>query len=610
MAGEVLGKTYEAMTRVALSFAGIPDERVFWDQRPKWMSINADFVIGKELDKPSMIILCSHSTSTKESEKKFWRNAQEFFETKASVKIPLPAYNIIFNKSYKAKLLSITTSIFDGHLEISEQPYGEFLLKTGSKLAAKDFKTIGAEPMVEKLLQKCDQSNKTYNKELHTALKAFASDLKKLFKGVSIEFQKMWPLIRQEYQSTKFPKKSVKTYVKRGIGKLTLFTESERKEIYDHVNERKDLDNLPDFVAHLEYFSQTLTGYILEDGEIRSVIEYLGREQIKRIIAESPLDRMMTLFISPVRNVNNLKLFHQYLLANYKKLIRQPEMEKSLIKCFENPMRMLDKKRIEGSIEKVWLVEYLFSLFKSLEGKQQAYGYSKLEQDMNISDPSSIRFWGPAFVAREKLPDKEQLSELARCLSTNLSEYDIGDIKNAFENSIKRELNSLIEAKLLPYRSFDPIGYLVQKSLDDAKIGWQMVKAHPSFLSEYADVAAATTKVLLTNQKPPVLIKWQSCHGGHVSDKRKELAARATSMKFEFTETKGFKKREYSAFIFIADGDWRDEDFDVLQKSGWDHIFYPHEMNELIELLKKLEFTKTKIIKIPETELPLAAEKG
>lgn len=155
MAGEVLGKTYEAMTRVALAMAGVPNERIFWDQRPKWMSIKADFVIGKELDRPEAVVLCAHSQSTKNSEMKFWRNLQEFFETKASLPKPLGAYNLVFNKSYKDKLLSIMSRVFDGHLEVPGTTYGKALLKHAGVLAAGPFKGIGPEGMVKKLQVMC-----------------------------------------------------------------------------------------------------------------------------------------------------------------------------------------------------------------------------------------------------------------------------------------------------------------------------------------------------------------------------------------------------------------------------------------------------------------------
>jgi hypothetical protein len=62
--------------------------------------------------------------------------------------------------------------------------------------------------------------------------------------------------------------------------------------------------------------------------------------------------------------------------------------------------------------------------------------------------------------------------------------------------------------------------------------------------------------------------------------------------------------------VLVIDGTWSREDMKVLQRAGWDYIFYPDEMAELVKLLRSFDMQKKREITIPEEDLPLAAESG
>ncbi len=609
MAGEVLGRTYEAMVRLVLRKIGIPDNQIFWDQQPEWMSIKADFVIGKEIEKPRTVILCAHSTSSSDSHKKFWRNLEELFETKAVLPQSLNTYNVLFNRSYKQALLTIMDAVFDGQLIIPDRPYGKVLLEKGIGYSKGAFKEIGAENMLAALEKACDTESMDYDKDLAKSLDAFSKELKKVLKQTSSKFKVLWSVIREHYLRDVDVKKAQPTYVKRGIGKLTLFTPDERKAIYEHIATGNELTEIPSFASYLDYFNDTISGFVLADREILDAVAYLNPKQIEAVIAESPLDRM-DLFIQPVRHIVNLKLFHSFIVDHYDELTTQKGMLKYLEQCFNDPMSLLPESKVSGEIDKVWLVESLFSLFKALENKQQGYGYSKLEQCMEIDDPGSIRFWGPSFAARQKKPMADEFKELSRCLSEKLKKYNEEKISDFLNLSISMELNTNIEAKLLPYRSFDPIGCLIIDAFEKAGIRYEIIKSHSSVLSEFAEVNAATTKVLITNQNPPTLVKWQSAYDKGKGHKRKELAARGTSLKFRWEqENRKFYVRPYGAFVLVLDGTWDNDDLFVLQRAGWDYMFYPHEMDQLVQLIQSFEKSgPEKELIVPDEPLPLAAE--
>ena len=72
MAGEVKGKVYEAITKVALDRTlsiSKSNLKVFWHEQPEWISIEADLAVGKEVGKIEALIMITHSISEKLSEK-------------------------------------------------------------------------------------------------------------------------------------------------------------------------------------------------------------------------------------------------------------------------------------------------------------------------------------------------------------------------------------------------------------------------------------------------------------------------------------------------------------------------------------------------------------
>lgn len=605
MAGEVLGKTYEALTRIAIRLAGIPDKQVFWDEQPKAMSIKPDFVVGRSLDEPSKVILCAHSHSSKETEKKFWRNLEELFETKGAFARPLDVYNFIFNPSYKGKLRKIMVTVFDATLEVSSRPYGKRLLASAARLAKKEFRAIGADGMIRLIEKYMDPKSKDYDADLTAAINSLGDDVRETLRKRSTDYATLWPLIRKQYKRKTAAAKARPTYVKRGIGKLILFTPKERAGIYANLRDGKELPAMPAFAAALGLTSEVLTGDELIDTDIGSVVRMLRPAEIEAVIGRSP-SKAMAMYITPLRNISNLRAYHDFVLEHRSELNTPDGMARALRQCFADPSRSLPPGKVKGVIDRVWLLEYAFSLLKALSGMKQGYGYSQLEQTLRIDDPASIRFWAPEFVARRKMPSDERLNELARCLSVRLAEYSEDQIDKAFRDTVASEKVSLLEDKLLPYRNFEPLGVLVRSALDAGRIKYTVVKSHPTCLSEYASVSAATTLVVTSNHPRSALIKWQSAYDKGKGHKRKELSARCTAMRYTWHEqAKRFAPREYEKYIFVIDGTWDDDDLKILLRGGWDEVYYADEMAKLVKSLSE----KKTVIPFPaEDALPMAAE--
>lgn len=116
MAGEIIGKIYEAILQVVLCHIvskGIIAGNVFWNEIPEGISVEPDFLIGNDKDHPTHIFFVTHSGSSKESEKKTWRNLGELCEAK-TVLSPIPvAISLAFEAMWKADLIKLQECVFD-----------------------------------------------------------------------------------------------------------------------------------------------------------------------------------------------------------------------------------------------------------------------------------------------------------------------------------------------------------------------------------------------------------------------------------------------------------------------------------------------------------------
>jgi len=77
-----------------------------------------------------------------------------------------------------------------------------------------------------------------------------------------------------------------------------------------------------------------------------------------------------------------------------------------------------------------------------------------------------------------------------------------------------------------------------------------------------------------------VWIKCQSAYAGKI-DKRKELCGRIGAMKLCYSPMELGQKK----FFLVIDGFFDDQDLALLDQAGWDGIFYPDEMDELIRAI-------------------------
>lgn len=74
-----------------------------------------------------------------------------------------------------------------------------------------------------------------------------------------------------------------------------------------------------------------------------------------------------------------------------------------------------------------------------------------------------------------------------------------------------------------------------------------------------------------------IWIKCQSAYAGKIN-KRKELCGRVGAMKLSYSP----EKLKEKSFLLVIDGNFDAEDIALLDKAGWDGIYYFDEIDELI----------------------------
>ena len=80
------------------------------------------------------------------------------------------------------------------------------------------------------------------------------------------------------------------------------------------------------------------------------------------------------------------------------------------------------------------------------------------------------------------------------------------------------------------------------------------------------------------------VVFWKSAHGSHTYDKRKELSARARALRFTFDGSTIRARDGINKLILVIDGTFEQTTSECCS-AGWDQIFYPDEMDELVEAI-------------------------
>jgi len=586
MAGEVRGKVYEAITKVALDQAIQGNKKgwqVLWHEQPDWISIEADLAIGKDRNMIEGLVLISHSRSEKLSEKKFWRNVGEVFQWKVQGPKPVRAVSVLFDASVKPGLATAEKQLLDGILVVQDTDYGKGLIDYVKANENGFGATDNARALfVERL---CDPADTVYDPEFRDWIVSFAKALKGLLKSQRIGLEKAWEKLKTIHDLPVSCPSERKTYVRNGVAKLMIGDAELRGQIYDAVAGSGELsdDPVPSYAVTLDLVSEGIDAAEVSDSEIISAFKTIGRDACERIIARAP-SRMQD-FILPLRAADNIASYSQFVVDHFEELRTAEGMADYLLQCFDDPVGILpDDPPLDVAPRDVWLFVYCMTLEKALKGKIVAYGLSNLAAETGYPEIGAGGFVIPPFLHRQKPLADDMLAAIAQVFSEKIDtigKAKLGSI--GFQAAMKAMLIQRQRYVLSTYRNFDPLAWLIEEKLKDAGLVAKRVTV-PSFLKERAGVSSATSVYLQVG--PDTLIYSQSCHGSHVNDKSKELSGRFRATKLKW-DGKTFSSRPSAKrMYFVADGEWRAGDLEMFLRSGIDAVFFPNEIDKLGEAIK------------------------
>lgn len=611
MAGERLGITYEAVVAHCL---GVLHDRkkttgaIHWGARPAGMSIDTDFIIG-DVNAPDALVLVTHSGSEKESNRKFWRNVGEVAEAKTRLATVPRVVSVLFDDTIKPDIKLLGQSTFDSQLAVGDRTYGRKLIEWVRTIE----KALPAD-REEKLATISEWVN---NKSRQAApvldhLRTLTSDLEGALRKLPSPLDALWAKSRLLAGKARIAKT---TSLRRGLGKLVLLPSAMDATAWPRVK----LSEADAAVAlSLGFASPSIKGPTISDPDILWTLGALSRDEAKAILDEQPLDRM-AVWMEPLLELPRLEQQVTWIEENWSSLRDPAGLFAALTRCASNPSSL--GPSVPSGTRRVWLFHALVDVLKALSDRQQGFGLSVLLADIaalqgdtrhrktvsalaaragvrNVKwrDDRGVSLglgdWsnGPSAQGFPLYPD--DLARIADALARRLASYPNGAL-----DAVKASMRDVVvatnlEARLISYRLFDPLGALTRVWLKEAGRRVTECPVEPACFSQYArsafgadlDPRSGGTSLIRCQQ---TLINWQSCTDSGRDHKKKELCGRAVAVRNSWdASAKRFVARpDVKRMLLLLDGTWRDDDLSALAKAGWDEIFYPDEMDKLVKAI-------------------------
>lgn len=575
MAGERVGKTYEAILRLALEKLkdkGVIHGNVFWNETPEGISVEPDFLIGCDKDHPTVVIMVTHSGSLKNSDMKCWRNIGELCEAK-SVLTPVPfALNIVFDSIMKENLKALQEVAFDGQLIIGDKDYGAGLAQWVNEIDA--HMPISQEEKVEKLrfLQKTDTKLKKY-------ISAIIKDLTPILECGIMSSQELWEQERKRVHGKAPIAKN--TYVRRGFTKRILVGEAIKGEAVCAA------DAL--WLSKIGIAGQSISGFRVIDPDLKWFLS----SPFSANYCEIAKPCMTGGFEAQLKRVKTLALigeYERYVIENYDKLITKQGMLDCLRNQHNDPSFGLCIPDNIQKPENIWIYDFVAALSKAAAGRSQAFGYSFFSQHPSGQKSKVgnmlLGRWCTSFICEYfnrknnfVLPENAE-DFVAEVLSEQLSNFDLSTIKRLSGTISNQFVAKEYEAVLLAHRGFEPLlALLINGRVATGTADKINIRTCFSEKAGLTGQAGKTTVIKVQN----TIINWQTATDAGKDHKRKELCGRAVGLRYHWDDNiqKFIPRPGVKKLILLLDGTWSQKDLNALINAGWDEIYYPDEIDKL-----------------------------
>jgi hypothetical protein len=582
MAGEKKGKAYEALVHVALhdlvaakKLAG----PLHWNITPKEMSIEPDFLTGQDPNSPTSILLLTHSGSAKESEKKMWRNLGELVEAK-TVLPELPRVYALTFGVIKADLEPIQQHAFDHFAWVrqSTHPWADELDGFVSSCISSFPKGKDAQlGFVQAELNKATTKVKSAYQQLKTLLET-------VYQIKSSALDKMWG----HHRSRSLPAVpgARNTSIRRGASKLYLFPD--HQEAYRSFKTSAGFKKPVGHLAPLALVERRPGGWFpAKDGDVLSCVKLLNEKDCLALFSGKATTSGFRLQAAKVQESAMLSLYADWCRANWKSLTSQANMKKTLLALHANPSSFLSLPTGCSAPEHVWIMDVLGAIIRAGSNKSQEFGFSSFAKhpqakssmigNMDVGTWTSC-FMNQFFTRKAGFnPPPAAIDFTALVLSDFAKQAAVASVTPA---ELERHyLTKEYEAVYLAHRGFEPLWGLISGQMKDAN----QIRIRTCY-AEAAGLSGISGNCTLAKVKN-TLINWQSAHGSHTNDKKKELCGRAIGLRYHWNGKEFVRRPGVEKIILVLDGTWKQADLNALLRAGWDEIYYPDEMDQLAKAI-------------------------
>ena len=558
-----LWKFQEAV--VYLAVAEVFDD-VSWnvDRRhtPAGMSIDPDILVGPT-DAPTLLCFVTHGGASMAGQKKFWRTMTEIFEARMLPGPPV-LFSVQCSGSLKHKLDRAYSALFDSFLRWQDVDEGQALARSLEQLfhATPVGTALEALEHVERAL--CDG--------LINGWEWFLTFCKTELVALTSSPQTA-PWLREREA---FGGVAKTTAFRRALCKWYALPQVARDSIVSKVPVQEEAASWQ-FALELGWFRRTLRGARCVDEQLLAFVQediFVEVDELVELIDETlPL---FSEYARSLRELYRLDWVYEWILTHWDRLTDSTGMKGALRDVFDGLSYTEEVVDSEGH----WLLSAMMQLRRVEEGGQDAYGYSALARELGEEEGISRGYIDIAdMINRKKCVREDAMLRLAEVFSGHLSRWGRERFGQLAEDARRTTCQSIFFYKMMNYRLFQPLEWLVVRRLREMGLEVSFPLRHPSFSGEFGEWAPATGNMICV-QEGACWIKCQSAYKGRV-DKRKELCGRVAAMKLRYTS------ETCPTFLLVVDGWFRTDDLQLLYRWGWDDIFYPDELPRLIDTIKQ-----------------------
>lgn len=570
MAGERIGKTYEALLKVVLDNLKKRDAfigNVYWNQTPNGIIVEPDFTIGNDKDHPTIVFLVTHSTTPNNSQMKCWRNLGELSDLKTTISPAPKVINVIFDSIIKTDLKALQDAAFDSQVIVGDTEYGRFL----ANWVLLNDKNLPTD-QYEKALFIAQESNQ----EMKTNLKLFEEAILSALGEKKPALDQLWA--DEARREKKIAPAARNTFLRLGYMKRLLAGEA----ITGKGVRKDDIS----WLSGLGIVSPSISGVKIADTDL---LWFMNTKYALNYdtIALPCLSDGFCQQLKKIRSYSLMRLYGEYVANNLAELSTPEGMQKCLEQQYIDPTEGITIPNMVDPPDTVWIFDFITSLSRA-QGNR--FGYPEFSRHPLANSEKignmSVGVWCSCFLTQycTRKSDFNTPPAAIQYSAVVLSEQLKGQTKESIERIIDKivaeYLHKEYQTSMPSHRGFEPLlALLISEGVVEDTSAKQNIQACFAENAGLSGQAGRTPVVQVKN----TLIKWQTATDAGRDHKRNELCGRAVGLRYSWNkESRQFEPRDgVKKLILLLDGTWRQKDLDALIKAGWDEIYYPDEIDKL-----------------------------